>query len=369
MSIKVCHVTSVHPVFDTRIFHKECKSLSKRYDVSLIAPNVEDQTVDNIRIYGVKLPQSRKQRIRSLDLVYQKMVEIDADVYHFHDPELMSLGVKIKKEKAKKIVFDSHEDIPQQILCKPWIPRVFRKPLSFIYAKYESKILKNYDSLVSVTPTIVERLSKVNHNTFQVTNYPVYKEYSDHRTWGRNICFTGGVSYQYQHHEIISSLDRIHATYIMAGPCKTPSYMERLKALQNWKLVDYRGQVPYEKCLDIMQESSAGLAILFYSPNVGYKKGTLGVLKIFEYMMVGIPVICTDFDLWKEIVEGNKCGICVNPYDSQELIKAVNYLMENPQVCKEMGDNGIKAVQEKYNWSTQEKILFEMYDKLLQGMN
>ncbi len=104
---------------------------------------------------------------------------------------------------------------------------------------------------------------------------------------------------------------------------------------------------------------------MFYSPNVGYKRGTLGVLKIFEYMMVGIPVICTDFELWKEIVEGNNCGICVNPYDSIELVKAINYLLENKDIAKQMGDNGKKAVVEKYNWSTQEKVLLDMYEQLL----
>ncbi len=366
--IRVCHVTSVHPVFDTRIFHKECKSLAKRYEVYLIAPNAKDEVVDGVHICGVSLPQNRRERIRQLDKVFVKMVEIDADAYHFHDPELMPIGLKIK-ERGKKIVFDSHEDVPHQILCKTWIPKLLRKPISICYSVYEKSKLKQYDALVSVTPTIIERLQKINCNTYQVTNYPVLNTIPDRRSWGKAVCFTGGVSVQYLHHDIISCIDRTDAKYILAGPCKTPSYMERMKGLQNWKLVDYRGQVSYEKCLDIMQESSAGLAILFYSPNVGYKKGTLGVLKIFEYMMAGIPVICTDFDLWKEIVEGNKCGICVNPYNTQELVKAINYLMNNPKVCKEMGDNGIKAVKEKYNWSTQEKILFEMYDKLLQGRN
>ena len=115
-----------------------------------------------------------------------------------------------------------------------------------------------------------------------------------------------------------------------------------------------------------MKESSAGLAILFYSPNVGYKRGTLGVLKIFEYMMAGIPVIATDFELWKDIIEGNECGICVNPYDEDAIVRAINFVIENPKEAKKMGANGQKAVREKYNWGTQEPILYDLYSKMLE---
>lgn len=357
-------MTSVHPVFDTRIFHKECKSLSKKYDVSLIAPNVEDQTVDGIHIYGVCLPKNRSKRIKNLSSVYNRMLEIDADIYHFHDPELMKLGKKIKKEKRKTIIFDSHEDVPQQILCKVWIPKLLRKPLSYCYSIYEKQLLKKYDAIVSVTPSIVERLQEINSRVYQITNYPVISDIEGERQWGKSVCFTGGISEQYLHHDIIKILHNTDANYILAGPCKIPSYMDRLKSISGWDKVDYRGYVPYEECVKIMQSSSAGLALLFYSPNVGYKRGTLGVLKIFEYMMVGIPVICTDFELWKEIVEGNHCGICVNPYDSNDLIKAINYLIENRDVAIRMGDNGRKAVKEKYNWATQEKVLFDLYQSL-----
>lgn len=365
MGYKICHVTSVHPHTDVRIFKKECRSLSKKYEVVLIAPNVDDQVIDDVHVYGVKLPEGRANRIKSLSRVYDKMVDVDADVYHFHDPELMKLGVKIKREKHKRIIFDSHEDVPQQILCKEWIPRLFRKPLSFVYGKYEKSKLQKYDALVSVTPAIVERLNRINPYTYQVTNYPALTKVEGERTWGKSVCFTGGVSEQYLHHEIISILQQTDANYILAGPCQISNYMEKLKSLHGWDRVDYRGVVPNEECYRIMQSSSAGLALLFYSPNVGYKRGTLGVLKIFEYMMVGIPVICTDFDLWKEIVEGNNCGICVNPYDSREIVKAINYLMDNKDVAIKMGDNGREAVRKFYNWESQEKILFEMYETVL----
>lgn len=188
-TIRICHVTSVHPATDVRIFWKECLSLSKRYDVSLIAPNTEDRDEHGIHIYGVELPIGRISRQRSLNRVLDKMIEVDADVYHFHDPELMRLGIKMKR-RGKKVIFDSHEDVPMQILCKEYLPKITKKPISMVYSWYERNLLKQYDALISVTPSIVERLEKINPNTFMVTNYPVLTEFMptrEHLGGGQNL--------------------------------------------------------------------------------------------------------------------------------------------------------------------------------------
>ena len=158
MKVKVCHVTSVHKPTDARIFERECTSLTQKYDVTLIAPNVEDYESNGVHVRGVYLPQSRIKRQRRLCDVLQKMKDVDADVYHFHDPELIPIGLKIKKE-GKRIIFDSHEDIPAQILCKTYIPTHFlRYLISKYYEIYERRSLRQYDAIVSVTPVIVERL-------------------------------------------------------------------------------------------------------------------------------------------------------------------------------------------------------------------
>ena len=165
--IKICHLTSVHSAKDVRIFVKECRSLAfAGYEVTLIAPNAFNEVVDGVSIVGVNISYAnRLYRIfKASNIVFSKALEIDADIYHIHDPELLPYGVKLKKI-GKKVIFDSHEDVPKQILNRRWLPILFRNIVSFAYKIYEKKCLKIFDAVISVNNTIVDRLKKINKNT------------------------------------------------------------------------------------------------------------------------------------------------------------------------------------------------------------
>jgi len=82
-------------------------------------------------------------------------------------------------------------------------------------------------------------------------------------------------------------------------------------------------------------------------------------------MAEGLPVIASNFDLWKEIVEKNKCGLCVNPLNPEEIAEAVKYILNNPKEAEIMGKNGIKAVENKYNWGSESKKLINFYAELM----
>ena len=127
--ISVCHVTSVHPRYDVRILHKECMSLARHeFAVTLLVNDtLPDEKFEDVEIISTQFkPRNRfdrmfisKKRIRNL------MREIDADIYHFHDPELLPEAAWIK-HRGKIVIFDFHEDVAQQILFKTWIPKCFR---------------------------------------------------------------------------------------------------------------------------------------------------------------------------------------------------------------------------------------------------
>jgi glycosyltransferase involved in cell wall biosynthesis len=366
---KVCHMTSVHCRNDVRIFLKECCSLTNAgYDVTLLcADNQPDELIDGVKITSVNFhPQTRIQRILGAKKVMlESALKVDADIYHFHDPELLPMGVKLKK-LGKKVIFDSHEDVPQQIMGKYWIPKLVRYPISTIYKIYEKYCVKKFDAILSVTPHIVDRFKQLNANTIIITNYPILNKEPKllSSEQDKSICFAGGICEQWMHENIIQALGKVAgASYLLAGTGDI-GYINKLKSLTMWDRVNYKGYIKQSEVFDLYNQSMAGIALCDYVSNVGFKIGTFGSTKIFEYMYAGLPVICTDFVLWKDIIEKNHCGICVNPNDTNAIANAINYLIDNPNEAQRMGENGRKAVLEKYNWESQEKILLELYNKL-----
>lgn len=365
--MRICHVTSLHPVNDGRIFDKECKSLSKKYEVYLVAPNTETRIDNGIHIIGVSLPavNQRIQRWIKLKRILKPLYDIDADVYHFHDPELIRIGLRLKK-RGKKIIFDSHEDVPMLILSKQYIP--CRRFVSKIYALYEKHILKQYTALVSVTVHIVDRLKKVNPNTYQITNYPKYEERTS-APWdrGRNICFAGLLVKNWMLENIIEVLPQVNANMYLAGRYATEDYLNEMKALPGWKNVSFMGTLPHSKVIDLYNKSTLGLAIESYdNPNAGYKTGSLGCTKIPDYMASGIPVIVSDSLVWGGIVRKYDCGVVVeDPNNKEEIARAINSILDDTNRAKEMGENALKAAKEEFNWDSQEKVLLEMYHNIL----
>jgi len=86
--------------------------------------------------------------------------------------------------------------------------------------------------------------------------------------------------------------------------------------------------------------------------------------KIFEYMAYEIPVVCSNFPNLKRIVEGEGCGICVDPEDPEEIADAVRWLAEHPEEGREMGKRGREAARRQYNWEAEADKLRRFYREL-----
>ena len=81
--------------------------------------------------------------------------------------------------------------------------------------------------------------------------------------------------------------------------------------------------------------------------------------------MAGLPIICTNFILWREFVERCHCGICVDPENEDEIADAIRYLLDHPDEARQMGENGRRAVKEEFNWGVEEKKLLALYEDVL----
>ncbi len=365
--MKICHITSSHQRYDGRIFEKECSSLAKKYETYLLcADDLKDEVINNVHFVSIGFkPKNRYERFfKVMNKIYAKATELDCDVYHLHDPELLRVAVKLKN-KGKKVIFDSHEDYPNCISERSWIPKMLRSTVSKLYAKKEKRILKKIDAVVTVTPMVYDRIKKINNNTVMITNFPIIdKKISKKKVEDNILCFAGGISKQWMHHNIIKAIRDLDITYLLIGDNKS-SYFESLTTIDGFNKVNSIGRIKKDKVKEYYAKSSIGIALNDYVANVGFHEGSLGNTKVFEYMEAGLPVVATDFKLWKKIIDDGKCGICVNPNNIEEIKEAIEYLITNKKEAELMGQNGRKLVEEKYNWKIEENKLYDLYKRLI----
>jgi glycosyltransferase involved in cell wall biosynthesis len=366
--IKICILTSVHSPFDDiRIFHKEARSLVKAgYDVTLITQHDRDEIVNEIRIVALPKPSNRIQRMtKTVWQAYRAAHKTDADVYHFHDPELIPIGLWLKWH-GKRVIYDVHEDVPRQNLSKTYIPAILRKPISSMLATLEAFSACRFDAVVTATPFINERFLKLGAYAVNVNNYPLLSElYPTEGRWEAKekvVCYIGGITGIRGAFEMVEAIEKVGCGLLLAGNIES-DIENRLKKMTGWRYVEALGFIDRSDVQNVTTRSMGGLVLLH--PIVNYIDSL--PIKMFEYMSAGIPVIASNFPLWKEIVEGPGCGICVDPLNPEEIAKAIQWIMEHPAEAEHMGQNCRRAVEEKFNWGIEEKKLLSVYRELLEG--
>lgn len=364
--MKISHLTSVHNSQDVRIFHKECVSLAKAgYETYLIAPNVASEVRNDVQIRGFFL-KSKNRLIRMtvapLRIIAEAM-KIKPDIVHLHDPELLGAGILLKWA-GKCVIYDAHEDIIGQISTKAYIPAKMRKAMSWVVQVAVKYGTGKMDYIVTATDAIRDKLNKFNDRTEVIYNYPLISEMEGGVGVGakkNEVCYIGGISKIRGINQIIEALGytkNIRAN--IAGDYSPATYGAELKSLKGWEKVNYYGLVSRKDIYRIMEKSRAGLVTFLPVPNHIEAQPN----KIFEYMSAGIPLIASNFPLWKKIVEENRCGICVDPEDPKEIAWAMEYLISHELEASQMGENGRQAVLNKYNWGVQERELIRIYDHL-----
>jgi glycosyltransferase involved in cell wall biosynthesis len=289
-----------------------------------------------------------------------------ADLIHIHDPELIPVGLVLKLI-GRKVIYDAHEDLVTQVRAKYWLPRVVRGGAALL-ARFLSRLTNSFfDGIVAATPFIAQRYDA--HKTTVVQNFPDLTEFSEtnHKPYKeRNdrILYVGGVSVVRGAKEMVASMTKLTSqagTLVIAGQFIPEELQVSLASSEGWTRVDFKGWLTREQVTDELGSAKVGLVVLH--PISNYLDSY--PIKMFEYMAAGLPVIASDFPLWREIVEEADCGLLVNPASTEDIAKAIDRLLMNPEEAHIMGLNGQRAVQEKYNWQLEEQKLVALYDKLL----
>jgi len=372
-SKRVCILTSVHPPFDTRIFHKQAKTLVKAgYNVTLIAQHDKDEVVDGVRIVALPRPKNRFWRMLGTWRVLRLALRQKADIYHFHDPELLPAGVFLKLFTEGKVIYDVHENVKWDIVTKSWLPKAVRRPLSLMYRVTEKLSLPFINQIIIAEDSYIKNYEKHN-NILALRNYPMLSyvgEPLEVENARLTLVYVGGIVEVRGVLELVESIRLLKPKYetvllTLVGPIYPISLEEKIhKLLEQFNLqhnVRLVGKVRHEEIYNMLPRCHIGIAILHPEPNYIESLPT----KLFEYMAAVLPVIASNFPLWKGIVEGNNCGLTVDPLNPREIARAVEYLIEHPGEARKMGKNGRKVVLEKYNWENERKKLLALYEDLL----
>jgi glycosyltransferase involved in cell wall biosynthesis len=366
--MRVAHLTSAHPRDDIRVLLKQCCSLSKAgFETHLIvADGLGDQVVKGVQIHDVGAPGGRLDRMfHASRRVADRALELGAEVCHLHDPELLLHAMRLQRA-GRAVIFDAHEDVPRQLLGKHYLGLIMRRILSWVFARFERFVCSRLDAVIGATPAIAQKFQSINDLTVEVNNYPMLGELSigsaDWTDRPNRVAYVGGVALARGIREVVSALALTNsaARLQLAGTFSESTTERQVKDDPGWSFVDELGVVSRSRVAEVLAGSVAGLVTFHNLPNHIDAQPN----KMFEYMSAGIPVIASNFPLWREIVEGNRCGICVEPTDTSAIAKAIDHLVAHPDEAEEMGRNGLLAVQCRYNWSVEEAKLVALYQRL-----
>ncbi len=371
--MKACLLSSIHPCFDVRIFQKEARSLCQGgYEVTLVAvADFQEQTVDGIRVVGLPKPRRRVLRILNWWRILRIALQEKADIYHFHDPDLLLPAVLVKTLTRRPIVYDVHENYPQDILTKEWIPAALRRIISVAFRLFEDGMVRLMDGVVVVNQHLVERFEGKSQVVI-ARNYsrlePFLAGEAPTERTKPYFVYAGRISDDrgiYECLQALESLGDAPAVLLCAGTIGHVANEEFRRLLDGsaHPRFEYLGLLPYKDIPPLFKGALAGL--LCFQPTPNNLLGTPN--KLFEYMSAGIPVIASDFPLIREVVAEADCGLLVQPENVEQIARAMARLLEDRQHAARLGQNGLRAALEEYNWGAEEGKLLGLYHALLSG--
>ena len=368
---KVCVITSVHSDLDVRVFHKECKTLVKAgHEVVLVSQYGKDKMLDDIRMAPLKKRRTRFARIllggmEALKLAFKE----NADVYHFHNPELIFVGMLLKITRGAIIVYDVHENTPAAISSKEWIPRYMRSIMRKLFLFSERACIPFFDRIIVAGDDIAENYSHIDKVTV-LKNYPFLEsgQSSPPRTKQRkeiNLIYIGGLSAQRGILQLVEAVKLIKDKSIklfLVGGCSDAKFKKRIAESIDDKtfLVE---QVSYDKVFEYLHMSDVGVILFLPEPNHIFAIQGGRNNKIFEYMAAGLPILGSDLPGWREKIEEKGYGIVVDPLDPQAIANGIKKLKDSPDLRTKMGAAGRKDFLEKYNWEKEKNKLLTLYEQ------
>ncbi|MDZ7338790.1 MAG: glycosyltransferase family 4 protein [candidate division KSB1 bacterium] len=375
--LTVCHFTTVHRPFDVRVFHREACGLARAgYRVILLAhADFAERTEQGVVVRGVPRPRNRLQRLMHVARFVRLAIAQHADVYHFHDPELLPGGVLIKWLYRRPVIYDCHENFPETAFERVWYPAFLRPFLAKAIGILEPLMARRLDAVVCVVPDQEERFRSKGCRTVLVRNFPRLepfdKAFQAALPKENRIIYLGGLTAVKGTRmlvDIMRELRRLHPEVRLVAlgsfneakvKADVLRYVEQEGLSEAIRFIDQR---PHEEVPNELVRSRVALVpwqrneqtLRMFFPN-----------KVFEYMACGLPIVASDLPSLRALLENGRCGLLVAPDDPRAHAEAIAYLLDHPHVARRMGLRGRKLVHSRYRWENEEKHLLDLYRDLL----
>lgn len=366
------HLTVVHRPDDTRIYHRECRSLAAAgYRVSLVAPGAPPELADGVQ--GVAIPgfARRLARVRRALVGHPSLLvtaaRLRADLYHVHDPELLLIAYLLKRLRGARAVYDVHEDYRVRLRAREWLPAGVRGLVAGAAGRWEARLAPRMDGIVAVSEAIARRFP--GQPVAVVRNYPLTPvrmgvvPAPEERDAALVLC-TGGVTNFGGVVEVARALGLVVTPDVrlaVLGGHRDRGAVQALDASAPPGRVELIGQVPLPDVYRWMARATIGAVC--NQPLHGYEHAE--PTKLFEYMAAGLPVIASDSPPWSDVVVESGCGVVVDPTDPAAIAAAIDGLMRDPQRRQAMGERGREAVAARFTWESQAAALQGLYGRLL----
>lgn len=376
---KVCIFSSVHPALDNRVFYREAQSLHKNgYDVTLIAVHDKAEEREGVTIIG--LPQAQRwQRPRLWWKILRMARAIQADIYHFHDPELLLVAPILRLVTGKPIIYDVHEVYTDFIKVKDYMPAWVRYPIAGVFRWLEPLLARLQSGLIFSDNAIAETFKNIQIPKATLFNYPgmffveegirstqsiehrppVVLHLGGHeRNRGTRLMITA-------FHQVLQALPE--ARLQLVGHFMPPTLQDEVQADIDQRgighAVTITGRVPFHTIGKYLQQASAG-----WVPWQAYPKNDKNVpTKLFEYMAYGVPIVSSDLNSTRPYVHQGANGYLVAPDSPESHAEAILKLLQNPESAKAMGLRGQDLVHSIFNWDKEEEKLIHLYEQLLRS--
>ena len=315
-------------------------------------------------------------------IIKKFLIKYKPDIVHVHDLYMIRCAYKSVNTLHIPMVADLHENFPAAIREYEWTKKLpYRWIVNTAYwEKNEGNLLSKADYIVTLSDSFADYLStkhpSIRRERFiQFPNVPdvrMFDKYSasaplNDNNQGFNLFYFGvisarrGIITTIQALELLSDLPEIRL--ILTGPIDKAERNEFDFWMQKPELKDRIIHYPWKELKELPAlVHSSSICLSPIEKNEQHESGVAN--KVFQYMLLGSPLIVSDCRPQAEIVTQSECGLVFRSGNEEDLARQIRELYNNPDMREKMAKNGTKAIHEKYNLANSIKVLIDAYKKL-----